>query len=144
MVIKVRFGDFRTITRSRTLDHATHRGTDVMDAAWSMLVRLPVERGVRLVGVGVANLGKDAPEQQTLFDAEATQGRGTRRTRRSTPSGPASATRSIKPARLVGSDRRPGDQQWGPSDPNLAHPNLADPNLADPNLSGGDGRAGPG
>ena len=23
----------------------------------------------------------------------------------------------IKPARLVGSDRRPGDQQWGPSDP---------------------------
>ncbi len=114
--LKVRYRDFSTVTRSRTLDHATDRGTDVMDAAWSMLVRLPVERGVRLVGVGVANLGKEAPEQQSLFDAgdggswdAANEAVDAIRSR--------FGSALIKPARLVGSDRRPGDQQWGPSDP---------------------------
>ena len=119
--LKVRYRDFSTVTRSRTLDHATDRGTDVMDAAWSMLVRLPVERGVRLVGVGVANLGRDAPEQQTLFDADDTGSWDAANVA-------VDAIRSrfgtsvIKPARLVGVDRRPGDQQWGPTDPSAGPP----------------------
>jgi hypothetical protein len=76
---------------------------------------------VRLVGVGVANLGKDAPEQQTLFDVGPDDVAAAESWDAANEAVDAIRSRFgsalIKPARLVGSDRRPGDQQWGPSDP---------------------------
>lgn len=70
--LKVRYTDFTTATRSHTLPSPTNRGTDLRDEAWSMLAALPVERGIRLLGVGGANLTRSASAEQLtlggLFD----------------------------------------------------------------------------
>ena len=66
--LKVRYGDFTTVSRSRTLGHATDRGTDLVAHAWDLLGELPVSRGVRLLGVGVTNLTSEAPVVQLSLD----------------------------------------------------------------------------
>lgn len=66
--LKVRYGDFTTLTRSTTFDRPTDRGTDILAAAWQLLGGLPVHRGVRLVGVGVTNLGAGAEVEQLRLD----------------------------------------------------------------------------
>jgi DNA polymerase-4 len=125
--LKLRYGDFTTVTRSRTLEVATDRGTDLVAEVWELLSRLPVERGVRLVGVGVSNLtGEEPARQLTLDDALS----GTDRA-----AGWDAANRAVDevrsrfgggvigPARLAGAgpadgggglSHEPGRQQWGP------------------------------
>ena len=69
--LKVRFSDFSTITRSRTLHDPTDVGKEVYDTAWSLFTALGLERAqIRLVGVRAENLipAEDAPEQ-LLLDA---------------------------------------------------------------------------
>jgi DNA polymerase-4 len=69
--LKVRFSDFSTITRSRTLHDPTDVGKDVYDTAWALFAGLGLERAqIRLVGVRAENLvpSEDAPEQ-LLLDA---------------------------------------------------------------------------
>jgi DNA polymerase IV len=66
--LKVRYGDFTTVTRSHTLPVATDRGTDLVERSWELLGRLPVSRGVRLLGVGVSNLTKEVPVRQMSLD----------------------------------------------------------------------------
>ncbi|UDY35959.1 DNA polymerase IV [Dermatobacter hominis] len=66
--LKVRYADFTTVTRSHTLGAPTDRGTTLRDEAWRMLGALPVERGVRLLGVGAANLTREAPVEQLSLD----------------------------------------------------------------------------
>jgi DNA polymerase-4 len=69
--LKVRFADFSTITRSRTLHDPTDVGKAVYDTAWSLFTALALERAqVRLVGVRAENLipVEEAPEQ-LLLDA---------------------------------------------------------------------------
>ena len=91
--LKVRFRDFRTITRSTTLPAATDRGTEVLGTAWAMLERLPVDaRRAVWSGSGCSNLGREAAPEQLTFDARRRATDGTRRTRSSTRSGTASAT----------------------------------------------------
>ncbi len=70
--LKIRFADFRTITRSRTLSSPTdvtaeiwHVAKDLHDAALS-----GNQLSVRLIGVGVSNFSGDQLVQQTLFDAD--------------------------------------------------------------------------
>lgn len=53
VIIKIRGSDFHTITRSRTLAHATDRSFDIAATAESLLETVDVQSGVRLVGVGV-------------------------------------------------------------------------------------------
>lgn len=65
--LKVRYTDFTTATRSHTLTAPTDRGTELRDEAWSMLAALPVERGIRLLGVGGANLTRAAAAEQLTF-----------------------------------------------------------------------------
>ncbi len=67
--LKVRFADFRTVTRSHTLTSPTDRGTELRDEAWRMLATLPVERGIRLLGVGAANLTRGPAVEQLSLDA---------------------------------------------------------------------------
>lgn len=70
--IKVRFGDFETITRSRTLEVPTDRGTDIVEVARALLEPVPVTRGVRLIGVGVTGFDDDRQpvvEQMSLLDS---------------------------------------------------------------------------
>jgi DNA polymerase-4 len=74
--LKVRYADFSTVTRSHTLGSPTDRGTTLRDEAWRMLGGLPVERGVRLLGVGAANLTREEPVQQLSLDALLASGPG--------------------------------------------------------------------
>ncbi len=78
--------------------------------------QLPVERGVRLVGVGVSNLGRGAAPEQLSFDAPDEDGWDAAnevvdaiRDR--------FGDRLIRPARLAGRPDRSGAAPWGPDAP---------------------------
>jgi len=66
VTLKVRYGDFRTVTRRATLDAPTDTGQDLYRAAEWMWSRIP-ERGraIRLLGVSASRLGRSA--QLDLF-----------------------------------------------------------------------------
>jgi DNA polymerase-4 len=73
--IKVRFADFRTITRSQKLPEPINSTDQLWQVASNLLTtRLPVERQpVRLLGMGVSDLRGSGEIQGTLFDGEARQ-----------------------------------------------------------------------
>ncbi len=68
--LKVRFSDFRTITRATTLPRATDVTQEIWQAADEMLSRrLPDGHlPIRLLGVGVSGFDDAQPVQQMLFD----------------------------------------------------------------------------
>ena len=124
VTIKVRFGDFTTITRSTTLPQPVDSGPAIVRAATDLLDRVDVGHGVRLFGVTLSNLVESAPRQLSLDGLDSAGGRA-----------PASGSAwtavtdvvdavrarfgadSMLPAALVGDGRRrfvPGQQQWGP------------------------------
>jgi DNA polymerase-4 len=123
VTIKVRFGDFRTITRSTTFPAAVDTGPAVARAAKRLLDEVDVSPGVRLLGVGVTGLGAGTARQLTLEDAAAPAGQGDwdnaskavdRIRHRFGDDAIAPATlRSAAGIRV----KRKGDQQWGPTDP---------------------------
>jgi DNA polymerase-4 len=80
--LKVRFADFRTITRSRTLAGPTDLAAEIGTTARALLDAVDVAEGVRLLGVSVQQLtGEGDDEQQALplgLDAETTPGDGRR------------------------------------------------------------------
>jgi DNA polymerase-4 len=115
--VKIRFGTFRTITRSVTVAEAIDTGTALARTARPLLLAEDVDEGVRLLGVSVSHLSTATTRQLSLEDEG--------------PSSWADATRaidevrerygsaSIVPATLVEPGRGPrtkvrGDQQWGP------------------------------
>ena len=67
IVLKVRFGDFKTITRSATLPDPTDGARDVVAAAHGLLAAVDTTPGVRLLGVGASGL-VDASTQQLSFE----------------------------------------------------------------------------
>jgi len=116
--IKVRFNDFRTITRSTTLPVPVDTGHDVVRAARRLLEQVDPTPGVRLLGIHVSQLVEDAARQLSFDDlvepawSEATGAVDAIRAR--------FGASAIGPASLVGPDgirvKRRGDQQWGPGD----------------------------
>jgi len=67
--IKIRFADFTTITRSKSITNATD-SIEVIREQVEYLFDKKInlnEMGVRLVGVGVANLSKEDSRQLQLF-----------------------------------------------------------------------------
>src|ERR687897_307195 len=68
VTLKLRFADFRTITRGRTLAVATDTDTELHQVAGELLARLQLGRApIRLAGVTVSNLQRaDAPVQLRL------------------------------------------------------------------------------
>lgn len=71
---KIRFGDFETITRSRTLDKATDSTAELWDAARGIFDTWAARsfRPVRLIGVSTSGLAHHADPQLPLFgDPEA-------------------------------------------------------------------------
>jgi DNA polymerase IV len=116
--IKVRFGDFTTITRSTTLSSAVDTGPDVVRAATVLLRRVDPAAGVRLLGVHVSQLSGAATRQLSLDDVEApswddaTEAIDAIRARYGAD--------AIVPGALAHPDgirvKRRGDQQWGPTD----------------------------
>jgi DNA polymerase-4 len=54
--IKLRFDNFKTVTRDRTLETATQDAQTIRRAAGECLKRVPLERRIRLLGVRIASL----------------------------------------------------------------------------------------
>jgi DNA polymerase-4 len=125
--LKVRYGDFVTLTRSRTSPGALCDGPPIAAIAAALLDAVDVSPGVRLLGVGVSNLSALGAEsaQQMRLDLGGVPRSG------STPpepwreaSGAVDAIRdrfgnsAVGPATLLDGDglrlKRPGDTQWGP------------------------------
>jgi DNA polymerase-4 len=74
--IKVRFADFSTITRSRTLSRPTDVGKDVYDTARALYDGLGLQRvRIRLVGVRMEGLARADTAPQQLLLGEPDHGR---------------------------------------------------------------------
>ena len=117
ITIKVRFGDFRTITRSTTITEPTSSVHAIAAAATELLNPIDPTPGIRLLGVSGSGLVDSSSQQLTLEDIEATGwGAADRavdeiRTRFGTASiGPA----SLADDRDGTNERGPQRQQWGP------------------------------
>ena len=118
VTIKVRFGDFRTITRSTTLPAPVDDGPVVAHHALALLAGVDPAPGVRLLGVTVSGLLEGAGQQLSFEDAGGASWHQA--------SGAVDAIRerfgtgAIGPAAAVGRDglrvKRRGDGQWGPDD----------------------------
>jgi len=67
VTLKVRFPDFRTITRSATLPEAFDASAEIAGLALGLLDKVDTAAGVRLLGVTVSNLVQGAAQQGTLF-----------------------------------------------------------------------------
>lgn len=132
VTIKVRYPDFRTITRAQTLGRPTDRASELVDVAGTLLDGLPLEGGIRLLGVGATSL-TDTVADQLSFDDLAPTSPG----RSATSPSPAPALRAtpdaavdqirarfgsgaIGPATLLGpsgpASHPPGQRPWGPAD----------------------------
>ncbi len=67
--IKLRYSDFKTLTRSKTIKPTDDDGI-VFNAAWDMMTKAHTRRvAVRLIGVGLSKF-KEYSEQEELFEFE--------------------------------------------------------------------------
>ena len=121
VVLRLRFADFSRATRSHTLRHPTASTQVVLAVARRLLVaaRPSIERrGLTLVGVAIANLDDDLPQQLSLpFDRNegaALDGTLDEIRRRF---GPAAVTRAVLLGRPAGLTvpQLPGDDAPGPA-----------------------------
>jgi DNA polymerase-4 len=107
--LKVRFADFSTITRSRTLPRATDVGKEIYDVVKGLYEALGLQRvRIRLVGVRVEGLAdaQDAPHQLLLGEPE----HGRREAEVAVDALRARyGSNAVRPARLVDPDRRSHD-----------------------------------
>jgi DNA polymerase-4 len=116
VTLKVRFGDFRTITRSVTTATPLDEGPAIARAARTLLDAVDPAPGVRLLGVSVTGLVAGATRQLSLEDAAGPSWHEA--------SGAVDAIRerfgdaAIGPASIIGPaglrPARRGQQQWGP------------------------------
>ena len=72
---KIRFHDFRTISRSKTIPDRTNSTRAIAETAVNLLrsVRTEQRDSIRLLGVRVGSLSANAYQQQQLFDQEQDQ-----------------------------------------------------------------------
>ncbi|WP_421119798.1 DNA polymerase IV [Aquihabitans daechungensis] len=123
VTVKVRFGDFTTITRSATVDGGLDSGHQLARIARGLLAAVDPSPGVRLLGVGVSQLDDRGNRQLSLDDllaAESSEGGADW----STAEEAMDAVRArfgdgaLGPASLAGPGgirvARKGQQQWGP------------------------------
>jgi DNA polymerase-4 len=66
ITLKVKYSNFRTVTRSTTLPEATHSTRIIYEAALKLLLKLKLKEKIRLIGVGVSNFAVGM-EQGSLF-----------------------------------------------------------------------------
>ncbi|MYB87070.1 MAG: DNA polymerase IV, partial [Acidimicrobiaceae bacterium] len=116
IVLKVRFGDFKTITRSVTLPDPTDSAREVVAAARDLLAAIDVTPGVRLLGVGASGLVEASAQQLSFTDGTETHDAAEQVTDQIRDRFGAS---SIGPAAAIRGDRGlrsplDPDQRWGP------------------------------
>jgi DNA polymerase-4 len=119
VTVKVRFHDFRTITRSVTLPTAVDNGVEIGRAAKELLARIDPASGVRLLGVGVSNLDEAGAVQLTLDagpdPADGDGGRWDGATAAVDAIRGRFGSDAIHPAAFTGrGTKRGGEQPWGP------------------------------
>jgi len=68
VTLKVRYDDFRTLTRSRTLQRATNLDDVIYQEACSLLRELSLNQPLRLIGVTLSNLTDQIQNQLALFE----------------------------------------------------------------------------
>lgn len=72
LTLKIKFSNFRSITRSITVDTARASGPGFVDALGPLLTAIEAHQGVRLLGVSAAQFedadGPAGPVQASLFD----------------------------------------------------------------------------
>ena len=117
VTLKLRFGDFNTITRSVTLPDPTDGNRDVVAAARDLLSRIDVAPGVRLLGVGVSGLVAASARQLSFEDGPQEHDAAEQVTDRIRDRFGASA---IGPAAAIHGGRglrspSDADQRWGPA-----------------------------
>ena len=66
VTLKLRFKDFRTLSRSLT-GEPTHDGLEIFGRARRLLARVPLEQAVRLIGLSVSGLTSTDSGQLSLF-----------------------------------------------------------------------------
>lgn len=122
VTLKVRFGSFRTITRSRTLPAPVDAGMALARVAAELLDGVDPSEGVRLLGVSVSNLVERPSRQLSMEVTGPGSGREpavaqavdqVRRRFGDRAVGPATLLRGPEGLAL----KRRGDQQWGPAGP---------------------------
>jgi len=126
VTVKVRFADFTTITRSRTVPVPLTTAHAVLQVTDELLATVELDRGVRLLGVSASNLVQEPAEQLTLDGVLAEQAGPAEDWVAATSTIDAIRERfgvgAIGPASAVSPDGlrvvRRGAQQWGPD----AHP----------------------
>ncbi len=80
VTIKVRFPDFRTITRSTTVPEPVSASAEIARQALALLEKVDVTGGIRLLGVTMSNLTSPAAQQGSLFGEPATPETGVQST----------------------------------------------------------------
>ncbi len=129
VTLKVRFGDFTTLTRSTTTAVATDSGRELARLAKGLLDGVDPAPGVRLLGVSVGNLAAEVVRQLRLDEVvdEASPGLDAVVDRIRGRFGED----AIGPAVIVGPDglrrKRRGDQHWGPGEPDASGPPVPTP-----------------
>ena len=127
VTVKLRYGDFRTVTRSRTVLKGIQDGQALAAVANEILDGVDLGDGIRLLGVGVSNLSSGAaePEQMQLFrETSDTAHERDHEERWRSATGALDSIRdrfgasSVAPATTVGPRgirvKQAGDTQWGP------------------------------
>jgi DNA polymerase-4 len=130
VTLKVRFGDFATITRSQTVTDPLNSGPTIAAVGLALLAAVEVAAGVRLLGVAVSGLSRGAGRQLSLDLDRGTpppDGSGSGNEARWVEAtdavdqvrrrfGPG----AVGPAALLGAGglslKQTGDQQWGPDE----------------------------
>ncbi|MCQ2444255.1 MAG: DNA polymerase IV [Mailhella sp.] len=67
VTLKIKYADFKQITRRTTLQHRTNSTETIYETACGLLGKLELEDKVRLIGVGVSGFEGDSPVQLSLI-----------------------------------------------------------------------------
>ena len=63
--LKIKYQDFRIVTRARSLPRAVASEAELLDVGKGLLrTVLPAEKGIRLLGIGLSNLNEGAPTEE--------------------------------------------------------------------------------
>lgn len=116
VTLKIKYPDFRTATRSTTVDHGLTTSQSVTALVLDLLDRVEIGDGIRLLGVSLSNFTVGA-EQLQLFgtgDAEALEDIWSPATETIDEIRRRFGDDSITTASALAPGRRVGSGQWGP------------------------------
>lgn len=120
ITVKVRFGDFRTLTRSVTLAQPTISQAEIIRQVRTISSQISFDQGVRLLGVSLTNLSETKMVQLTLDEPESDTKQESL-TQAMTKIRERFGSDSLAPASLLKSGKldviRDHEYQWGPSHP---------------------------